>query len=152
MKEMDAFFEIHGGRTAGEFELSQPRWGEDPTYALEIVRNNIGVIQAGGSSSSTVKSTQQLNLAGLRPWQRKLVAQVVAKLRAYTVLREEVKYRLITGFAALRQYYLAIGEKLAAQQVIPDAVDVFFLKRVELRALIDGSDLPNPPLELIAER
>ncbi|MBN2502534.1 MAG: hypothetical protein JXB38_17265 [Anaerolineales bacterium] len=150
--EMDTFFEIHGGRTAGEFELSQPRWGEDPTYALEIIRNNIGVIQAGGISSSRAKPARKFAATGLPSWQRKLVEQAVAKLRAYTVLREEVKYRLITGFAALRQHYLRIGEKLATEQSIPEVADVFFFKRIELRALIEGRGLSSSPLELIAER
>jgi pyruvate,water dikinase len=80
------------------------------------------------------------------------VDKTVAKLHAYTVLREEVKYRLITGFAALRQYYLTIGEQLAAEQIIPDVEDVFFLTRAELRALADGRVLAGPPGELIAGR
>ncbi len=138
-----AFLARHGARTAEEFELASPRWREDPTFVLTVLRNYLhadavpDLSRPGDLSEAAVERA----LRQMGPLKRWLFRRVLRAYRAYVPLRENMKYRLMEGYAALRHCFLTLGECLCASGALADKEDVFFLTAAEALAAVRGDAL-----------
>lgn len=154
---LQMFLESNGARAVGEFELAQPRWREDPSFVLTILRNYVTAQQVSHKvdRAETKQIEEQMRArirARLSPMRRHLLDRLVASYGRYVTLRENIKYRLIEGYAALRRLFLQIGTELLDQQVLVDVEDIFFLYPAEIQAFRHGQHSPTGAAGLIAER
>ncbi|HEX7974858.1 MAG TPA: PEP-utilizing enzyme, partial [Anaerolineales bacterium] len=157
LQEFAAFLAANGDRAAGEFELAVPRWREDPTYVLEVLRINLASMQAGNlQGATTFHQERQAALmeiqSALQPAERWAFNRWLASYRRYATLRENVKYRLIQGYARLRQAFLRKGRLLVEAGTLEDTDQVFFLSPGEIRIAEAGGRLDRPVLDLVGER
>ena len=155
----DAFLSSNGARAVGEFELSTPRWREDPGFLLKIIR---GYLQDSRQNSLDVQSAQRRRLredslaeveGHLKWWQKEIFRRLLHSYSICVTLRENMKYRLMEGYYVLRQLFLALGEKLRSQGVIESVDDIFFLTASEAVALACGDKaLGTGTIQTIQER
>ena len=138
------FLARHGARTVEEFELASPRWREDPTFVLTVIRNYLHadpaldpaaeLRQRRASGDAAIHHiAQQMGLLKGRLFRRVLQAY-----KADVPLRENMKYRLMEGYEALRHCFLALGDRLCIAGILDGKEDIFFLTAAE--ALAAGQD------------
>jgi phosphohistidine swiveling domain-containing protein len=153
-----AFLDANGARAAGEFELAVPRWREDPTYVLGVMRR---FLYTDPTKSFTVdpairRRRQQKAIshikASLGTFQQRFFTRILNSYSEFTALRENVKYRLIEGYGLLRHIFLKMGNDLEVRGRLQNASDVFFITPSEILALIARDELTHQTTELILKR
>ena len=153
-----AFLDANGARAAGEFELAVPRWREDPTFVLGVMRR---FLDADHTESFPVDPTIRRHQrekaishikASLGTFQQWVFTRLLNSYSEFTTLRENVKYRLIEGYALLRHIFLEMGNDLEVRGRLQAASDVFFITPSEILALIARDELARQTTELILER
>lgn len=146
LEALAAFLSRHGARTVGEFELASPRWREDPTFVLTVIRNYLHADAAldpaadlshRRASSEAIVNQALRRMGPLKGW---LFRQVLRAYKAYVPLRENMKYRLMEGYEALRHCFLVLGDHLRTAGILDSKEDIFFLTAGEaLAADRDGT-------------
>ncbi|MCD6291056.1 MAG: hypothetical protein J7M34_11180 [Anaerolineae bacterium] len=118
---LDTFLEVHGHRAANEFDLSQPRWREDPTPLQPILQmyrelGNLpslpGEVSHSGDAARLIISLQRLRLQA-----RATLGRVAD---------------------AVRTWALAAAQEGVADGRLSSPNDVFLLEVEELKQLLTG--------------
>lgn len=134
-----------GQRCANEFDIGTPRWTEDPTFVVDLVR-------AGLSAAPGLRATDRLaQMAREREdaitaaaaqaawWRRPLLRAAARRVAAYMPLREAPKHHTMFVFLRMRQAALEAGRRLVARSHLAAAEDVLFLERAEVQAALCGA-------------
>jgi pyruvate,water dikinase len=136
------FLERFGHRAIGEIELMTPRWREDASAVVQMVRNLLkqeGLPAAVDPHGLRLAAQDTLHQALPELWQRKLIDWLLTRIRYYVTARENTRYFHTMTFAAVRarikQWELALLEN----QRLRCIDDVFFLEWPELSALEAGA-------------
>ena len=138
-QELVAYLEEFGERNANLY-LDAPTWIEDPTPALQALRDAVLSPERdldGEFAALAVHREARLVevRAALKDFPSAVVAEFEALLGAAqvaTVLREDHNFWLDNKIAALtRQACLALGERLVTEEVLEAVDDVLFLGRGE---------------------
>jgi len=150
------FLEHHGHRTVREAELRERDWQADPLSLVRLLRK--GVLARPGASTSTPASTSApapastptaddaaasepvrrdaaLPLNRYSPKTRFIVRRVLPSVRRFVVARENSKSLCIRIQSHFKKAYLHLGRLLAAEGLLNDADEVFFLTHQELGRL-----------------
>jgi pyruvate,water dikinase len=141
-----AFLEANGARAAGEFELAVPRWREEPDFLIGVLRGYLDTGDAApvpdpaspGRQAATLAAGSHLGL--LRGF---VFRHLLASYSRFSTLRENLKYRLMEAFAALRLSFLEKGGSLKMKGVLESAEEIYFLTPAEIRALEQGRLSPQ---------
>jgi pyruvate,water dikinase len=163
LKMFREFMDANGARAAGEFELAVPRWREDPSFVLSMIGKLMETSSAsaeGGSQSEPAErhKRRQEDIKRIRrrlnPLQRMIFNRCLKSYSDFTTFRENLKYRLMEGFALLRSHFLEKGDTLCKAGKIESRDDVFYLKPREITALMSDSDSDNlrHPARLVVTR
>jgi pyruvate,water dikinase len=156
VQRFEAFREAFGHRAAGEFDLSRPRWRDDPSGPLGIVRGNLVGEEPGAhrerlderkrAAQTAIDELQEGARGGLLgPVRGPLVSHLLETYRSYVHLRDEPKHAVAHVFAAWHEAIQRVGEQLVHEGVLDEADDVWYLHRGELLSLVDEpeSELPD---------
>ncbi|GAB2839362.1 PEP/pyruvate-binding domain-containing protein [Lentzea nigeriaca] len=137
---LDEFLAKWGHRAVAEIDLGLPRWSDDPTYVIGVVRNFLrlddenahpDVVFARGAAEAEVMIEALARRAWGRGW---FVRFALRRTRLLAGLREYPKYLIITLFGALRKRITEVGAQLVADGRLDNADDVFFLNFEEMRS------------------
>lgn len=155
LRELQEFFRHNGSRAAGEFELSIPRWRENPAFICKVLRKYLHSDGAAFHNKMELKLERRARAVGhikksLSLPQRMLFSRFLSSYSVYVTLRENVKYRLMEGYALLRRSLLATGDQMAHRGLLTNAEDIFYLKMSEVSAFMNGHDSDGK--ETVAER
>ncbi|MFC7070531.1 PEP/pyruvate-binding domain-containing protein [Halobaculum lipolyticum] len=153
----EAFLDEFGHRAVGEFDVSRPRWRDDPSGPLGIVRGNLRGEEPGAhrdrlrerkrEAQAAIDELQAKAGRGLLgPVRRPLVSHLLRTYRSHIHLRDEPKHAIAHLFAGWHGGLQRAGEHLVAAGVLDDADDVWFLRRDELRALVADPDGEVPDI------
>jgi pyruvate,water dikinase len=137
----DDFLRYFAWRGSQEMELSQPRWGEDPS-ALDRMTAHAPrepAAEAPGPEGWWEKIAAEAKLTAA---QRAALLPDVQALHTYLGLRETAKHYLMRGYAQIRRVLVELDRRYRLQG------GVFFLTPEELPRLTAGEDLTG----LIASR
>jgi YidC/Oxa1 family membrane protein insertase len=96
--ETSAFIKLFGHRAPQDYELSQPRYAENPELVATMAKRSAG-------------STRQAQEAPPAPPQRVLVL-AIDRARRYQALKEEAKHYALRDVAFVRRLLLEIGRRL----------------------------------------
>ena len=149
MVELEVFLAKNGSRAAGEFELAVSRWREDPSFVVLLLRK---FMVSGGKSDPALdyrnKARQRERLVAqissqLPFWRRWFFLRLLNSFKDFSTLRENMKYRLIEGYSALRSLYLDQAKELVGRGVLADVSDIFFLIPAEIRAAQKGKNFSS---------
>jgi pyruvate,water dikinase len=138
-----AFLARYGHRAALEIDLGVPRWGEDPTPILNILRTYLthgreadparhfrrGAERADEAGANLVERVRREKGRLRAAWVRFLLRRV----RALAGLREYPKFYAVRILAAVRRALAGAGAELVAAGRLDRAEDVFFLDLGDLQ-------------------
>jgi phosphohistidine swiveling domain-containing protein len=152
VEAFEAFLDEFGHRATGEIDLSRPRWREDPTGLLAIVAANLANEDREDphervrrlEAEAEAATDHLVNLAdegAFGPARARLVRWLVDRYRATVYLREYPKHNAAHAFAVWRETFLDSGAALVDAGVLDAAEDVWFLRKAELLAALDGDPL-----------
>jgi len=145
LHKLESFLQENGARAAGEFELSVPRWREDPSFVLHIVRrllesdrsiNVVSNILSGNKHGEKILREAESTIQN--PFKRLLFRVVLGSFTVFSAQRENLKYQLMEGYYLLRTLYLNLGEELQRRGLLEAREDVFYLTAQEIEALKEG--------------
>jgi phosphohistidine swiveling domain-containing protein len=132
------FVRRHGYHGRGEGDVSSRSWREDLTpirVLAESYRKSGADPLANAASTRTSRQRAESELRQRIPWSRRLlVAPTLALTRRFVLAREVGKAGFLLAMDGMRAGARAIGAALAAEGVLNDAEDVFFLTLDELLA------------------
>lgn len=153
-----AFLDVNGARAAEEFELAVPRWREDPSFVVNVIRkfletqtDELKFFDPGMRLGQRQKAISRIKRS-LRPIQRLAFIQLLTSYADFCTLRENIKYRLMEGYSLLRGIFLEMGAVLESRGMLENANDIFFLRLSEVVAWLQGKQLEREALGLISQR
>ena len=148
----DEYLDEFGHRATGELDLSRPRWRENPSWLLATVRANLEHGEKGThrehvqqmereALAAAERLEQRANRGLLGPVRRRLVRRLIRTYRGYIQTREYPKQGAAYLFAAWREVLCDAGEELVAMGQLSSVDDVWFLRKDELFAALEGKQI-----------
>ena len=149
VEAFDDFLDEFGHRGTGEIDLSRPRWREDPSVLLAVVRANLADEAAGDHRERIRRLEGEAEAAAgrletyadhglLGSLRRRYVRWLVRTYRDTVYLREYPKQEAARAFTAWRTALLDAGELLVAEGRLDRPDDIWYLSRDELFDALDG--------------
>ncbi|WP_266081937.1 PEP/pyruvate-binding domain-containing protein [Haladaptatus caseinilyticus] len=148
----DAFLDEFGHRGTGEIDLSRPRWRENPSMLLAVIRANLADESAGDHRKRIRRLVDNAETAAGRleahadhglsgPFRRRYVRWLIRTYRDTVYLREYPKQEAARAFTAWRMALLDAGKLLVATNHLDRPDDVWYLYRDELFDALDGKPI-----------
>jgi len=134
-----------GQRGVYETDMGWPRYGDDPTPLLNIIRRYAQSDLSGETAKaevswrSLVGPTKGIN--HWLPWRFWLAALFVRTLRRLLLMRDNLNRAKARGMAACRRWDLALGQKWTDQGWLVQPDDIFWLtlEEVERTLMLEGN-------------
>lgn len=152
----DAFLEKNGHRCALELNFAVPRWREDPSFLVQVLKKYIGAPETDSPLLKQEQAARRVaddsrKILSRLPQRKRAVLKPLAALAALGQRwRENMKSELVRLLFALRVNMLKIGEVLEKNGALERAEDIFMLSRDELAAA--GRAGQGADLRAIADR
>jgi phosphohistidine swiveling domain-containing protein len=138
------FLERFGQRAPKEFDLSVPRWSEDPSMILGLVKARLETPGREEVRKRMERLAQERQLAVAEAlsssafWKRPYLRLMARLVELYMPLREAPKHYAMFAFQRIRRCAVELGRRLAEGGMLDTCEDVFFLELGELSALALG--------------
>ena len=151
---LENFLDRYGHRTAGEFELAQPRWREDPSYIQQIIAsfranpdaNPATHLEAQRAKREEAERKLAEAPAGKTAGFRKQIDSALDFVQRYMPFRETAKFYLMLGYELIRQALLELDRRYQLDG------GIFYLTPDELHLLTQREDLRSVIGERKAKR
>jgi YidC/Oxa1 family membrane protein insertase len=130
--ETSAFLKLFGHRAPQDYELSQPRYAENPELVATMAKRSAGAVR-------------RMTDAPPLPAQRVLVL-AVERARRYQALKEEAKHHALRDLAFVRKLLLELGRRLDIGE------GIFYLTPDEIACLDQPAFRQREALDLILAR
>ena len=143
-QEFEHFLATYGHLSDRNTDFSATPWRETPDLVLGLVRDH----------TETAKADSLLAFEELRlPASRRLAARVLYRqARRYRLAREAIGSLYTYAYGLFRPLLRQIGANLAAEGVLSQADDIFWLELDEIRSLVGGAAQPDAPLGRVRQR
>ncbi len=154
---LQAYLQQWGHRCMAELKLETISYTMQPSLWIRQIQL---LLKANTPTDGLKHAIQQKESAELimekalkgKPSQKALFGHVLAKARYFVSNRENLRYERTKAFAVVRQLFLAMGEKLAAQNKLANARDVFYLTQQELFDSIENPDNQDSLNSIVQKR
>ena len=161
LERFRGFLAFCGQRGPREFDFAAPRWSDDPTMVLDLVRLALEEPdrEAVGARLDRLGAEREAAIdAAVRSapgWKRPLLRRAARAVAKVLPLREAPKHYGLHVFQRMRLAAIELGRRLARAGVLADADDVFFLELAELEQLALATTGPTMgsttgPAQLVA--
>lgn len=134
-----SFLRRYGMRGLRELDLGRPRWDDDPTQVMAMLRSYVQIDRAEQAPDAVFAAAQDGSKAATdrlaRLLSRSDAAQarfLVSRIRGMMGVRETPKFTIIRAMAIVRGGLLASGADLVEAGVLERANDLCFLRLAEL--------------------
>ncbi|TVQ12620.1 MAG: hypothetical protein EA364_08375 [Balneolaceae bacterium] len=145
-----------GYRCIGELKLEESTVRDNPAFLFRMIWHFLqsGTTNSGMEEQEMKKRAQaeadlKNHLGGFR---RLFYRQVLNQARKHIRNREDLRFNRTRIFGKIREIFRGIGREMAANKLIDDPKDVFYLTRDELLGYTDGTSLVRDHKKLIALR
>ncbi len=154
------FLSEHGQRAEREAELKAPRWVEDPSPVVSVLRSYLGSgeIEAPREREERLARDARLLaracarrlhgasfLERLVPGRAGLFWLLYREARRYAPYRENLKAAALRALLVVKRVFLEAARRLVARGIIVEVEDVFFLEVAEVESAllgkVDGASL-----------
>lgn len=151
--ELEQFLARYGMRGVAEIDLGRPRWREDPTPLLSLLKSYLelndpnaapDVVFARGAQQAEARVNELIARLRQTPTGRikaRIVQAAFVRLRALAGMRESPKLAIVRAFGIYRKLLLELADELTRAGRLERVEDIFFLTLDELRRR-DRLDLP----------
>ena len=155
---LSAFLKEFGHRTPGELDLAVPRWADDPSMVLDLVRQGLT------SPAAETLDERMVRLRGERAtalaaaiaqapwWKRALLRWAGRSVPMWMAMREAPKHYTLMVLHRVRSAAAECGRRLADRGLLARADDVFLLQMHELEAVMLGESTGEALDGLVARR
>lgn len=138
-----SYISAYGFRCMFELKLEEPSLKEDPRMLFTTIKNylkkeSIDLEEMERREKKIRAAAEALVLPRVKGPQARLFMHVLAKARKAIRNREELRFQRTKIFGIIRSMFNQVGRNLAAQGVIDDPRDVYFLHLDEIRQLTEG--------------
>jgi phosphohistidine swiveling domain-containing protein len=135
------FLEAFGDRGCSEAELSKPRWGEDPRALLRVLETALRgetVEPEAALSRARALADRQLLLLETRLsfFERRLVRDIVSRVRELLRLRARCRVRVAHGMTMMRVVALDVDRRIRRLDPELEAGSAFHLTLAELAVAV----------------
>jgi phosphohistidine swiveling domain-containing protein len=150
LAELNAFLHRFGHRAPREFDLATPRWADDPTMVVDLVRAGLGAAVGEPLAERLDRLRVERDIAvgaairSAQPWRRPLMRWAARAVLDWMPLREAPKHYIMRTFQRARAAALEMGRRLADRGLLAAPEDVFLLELEELEATVRQGQ-PVPP-------
>ncbi|KQY29164.1 phosphoenolpyruvate-utilizing enzyme [Nocardia sp. Root136] len=175
---MEPFLRENGVRAQQEMELTHPRWIDDLSYVIKMIRryaeDGFSFDDAIESASGSRTDEAAGAIRRLPPIKRRALKSVIALYEKCSSLREVARMSMITSVWLVREIVYEVGARLVAAGVLRSLDEVAYLNFSDvLRYLASGDDpheifprtaidearrtfqnyarLPAPPMSFVGE-
>ncbi len=152
------FLARFGQRCPGEFDLSAPRWSEDPSMILGLVRAGLASPPGERATDRLAREAERRKAAvaaavAASPWWRRPMLRWIARqVELAWPLREAPKHYAMVVFQRMRAAILEMGSRLVKRGLIAARDDVLFLEWGEVQTLSRASGEEKDYRRLVLER
>jgi rifampicin phosphotransferase len=150
-----AYLDEYGHRGVYELEIANPRWREDPTYLLQAVGAQVlegrAIEPEDPGARRRAAETEVYAKMGRRTPRGIAVRWAVDFAARAAEGRETGKSLIVWVVSLTRRAVLEVGRRMAADGLIRQADDVFFLSAADLMTYLDGGETGSPK-QLVADR
>jgi len=156
LDSLSEFLDWNGQRCPKEFDLSVPRWIEEPAMIVELVRSGLrepfkeGVLERLERLEGQRREAVAVAVAVAPFWKRPLLRWIARRCERHLPLREAGKHYLLMVHARVRELVLELGSRFAAEGVLADRDEIFFFELGEVESLVAGEG--GDPRTLVEER
>jgi glycosyltransferase involved in cell wall biosynthesis/phosphohistidine swiveling domain-containing protein len=148
--EIKDFITEYGSFSLQEFELSYPRWENDPTFLLKTLKN---YMLPGNSNDplkfESIQRTKRLeitqrirkeltSLKSAFPYKRAIFDVVLFEAQHYVVWRENMKQNFVLAYCQLYNFYRELANRFVDRNLLEEEKDFYFLTAEEIGQIIDG--------------
>ena len=148
---LQSFLRRYGHRAVAEIDLGIPRWSDDPSHLLGVISNYLRLntddldpvaqFHAGQARAESMITILTERMAERSQVRARMVGWALRRVRQLVGLRESPKFLLIVALATMREHLKVIGRQLAANKLIDQVDDVFFLDLGEVRQGLSGENV-----------
>ncbi len=147
---LDQFLSKNGHRGLKELEIRSPRWEENPTPILGMVRNYMLVETDPGEHEKKVEQTrgelekeiqkglERYPLERLFKPRWRLIRHMANVTKSFSRMRENSRFYHIMGFHIIRKKVLRLEDEFMRQGKLKCTGDIFFLHIKEVKRLQAG--------------
>ena len=128
--------ERFGFMAEADEELVQPRWDEDASIPLALLKATTRVTDGRATHADAEKEERRVLAASA--WRARSVRRKVVLARRYAWWREELREVLMRTNRLTRRAFLSLGERWAARGLIARPDDVFWMTAGEVVEVLDG--------------
>jgi pyruvate,water dikinase len=165
MQKFNQFLDDFGDRGFTR-EPYYPRWRDDPRYVIDalkpLVEERMRDLEAAEKSlarkRAKVEEIVEKHIRGQRygPIKWMLFSAISGMARTYIGFRENQRFNLDRWITRNRKVFVEIGRRFKEAGFLDDELDVFFLRRREVRKLVRGgfedTSEPDSVKHLVKER
>jgi pyruvate,water dikinase len=156
LQAFDEYLQEFGCRAVGESDVGTPRFSEDPSYLLGVIRFYLRTPPSDSAADLRARQerTRREALARIRRScgaMRWFIFQFwYRRLCRYLALRESNRHHLMFLCAASRQVFLALGGRFTQRGQLKANEEIFFLTHEEIREL--AQDSTKTGIEIVESR
>lgn len=128
-------------------DFSRVPWREDPDFVLSMIMDHrdatlatSGLARAAGEPANPGNARLTWETAPLGRLDRWRMGWLYGRARQFRLYREAISFKYTYGYGLMRNYALALGDRLVTQGVLAGREDIFYLYLPEVRALVAGQN------------
>jgi len=154
LAEFEAFLQRHGYRCPNDAELHNPRWAEQPTLVIEMLKSYLRLEKSSNPqlveqrrTFEREEATRRLK-AQINPLRRPFFHWLLKQAQDKTRLRDNYRSYVAKFLFPMRLLLVEFGRRWAARGWLADPDDLFFLTLYDIgdivrtgTPLVQGSDL-----------
>jgi len=150
-----SFIAQYGHRGVYEMDISNPRWREDPSYPLHVIKSTMETANAADYKKRQqvkVNNTWREVEQGIPKFRHNMIRKRVKQAVEGSALRENAKSELLKFYEVIRKVFLEMGSRLQDRGILTEKTDVFDCSWAELFSILKGDDDGRGLKTLVAER
>ncbi len=162
LDRLNEFLNHYGHRGVKEFDIGQPRWCEDFSFVLQMIKNYLQLTEGEETpllhfermkrEREQVTALALARLVKLFPIKKWLFKKMLRMAHFYIPQRENNKYYALKFFFASRRVLLEIGRRLCDKGWLGNEGEIFYLTLPELESFARHDFLETRIKELVGKR
>ncbi len=149
------FLAEYGHRGVYEMDILNPRWREDPSYLLHVIKSTIETANLGELQERQKAKAGEVWLEveqGVPAFRRGIIKRQLEQAVKGMELREMAKFELLKFYEVIRKVFLEMGRRLQDRGILIEKADVFYCSWIELLSILKGDWSGRGLKTLVAER
>ncbi len=155
--KVERFIALYGDRTMGELKLETITFRQDESLFYDLLKNFV-IAAKNGHGSKAVHDVDHIKKvfteveSKMNLFQRYLFRKVVKKTVNTVAHREKMRLHRTRNYGLMRDFYLAIGEKWAQNQILEQPRDIFYITLSEIYEMNYGRNVTRSYKKLVELR